>query len=62
MAEKLTAENSQFLNVRVPKPLHRAVKRYKHRNELDTDAEAVRRLLLAGLVAEGFPTEVPPDA
>lgn len=63
MADKLTAANSTFLNVRVPKSLHRAVKRYKHRLELDTDAEAIRALLAAGLAAEGFPADdLAPDA
>lgn len=62
MAEKTTAtDDTTMLHVRVSKSLQRAVKRYKHRNELDTDAEAVRELLAAGLTAKGFPTDVPAD-
>lgn len=44
--------DSQFLNVRIPKAMHLAVKEFKHRQRLDSDAEAVRELLSRQLTTE----------
>lgn len=55
------APDKQFLNIRVTKAMHAAVKEFKHRQRLDSDAEAVRRILSDRLTAEGYlPASAPP--
>ena len=45
--------------VTLPKPLLARVKRYRHRREIDTEAEAIRTLLSEALDAAGIePVEV----